>query len=454
MNHGESKQPREAHSTFDSLLPSDCDKKIYIWVRDGWNIDENSVKADAQQAGNSSPTIFVFIPKRSADDIRHFLIEFKSAFATLENRDVPNTPEGIEARAAMETIKQTADGKIKELLEEAFEGAKVLQAGGNEILGINLAGSITEAVKNSLVRLYPEFSIADKKDWDKVYSRAKAGSLDALLAIQFQDEPKNHPVCKKILEFIGVGKQGSQIRDHFESPKFGWSGDAIDGALQILLVTGDILARDYHGVAYDPKDLERKAIGKANFIVVSRNVPTSERIKIRSVMNLVGIIATQNKELDFVKPFLEKLQEVASKAGGEMPKPELPDTAYIDDIRRSAGNDQLINIFNLREKIESDIKDWTKKAELIEQRMPLWNKLKLLLSHVNNLNSVQELNVQAQQIELHRRLIDEHDYITPIIRALEDTIRSELTKQYNQFIQEYQSEQSRLSKDSAWIEID
>jgi hypothetical protein len=88
------------------------------------------VRIDARQAGNQSPTVFVFIPKRSADEMRHYLIEYKSAAATLDKRGVPSTPEGTEARAAMETTKQSAERKIRELLDEAFSGSRVFQGGG------------------------------------------------------------------------------------------------------------------------------------------------------------------------------------------------------------------------------------------------------------------------------------------------------------------------------------
>ena len=138
LTQGNSKVPRDTFPIFDSQLPDDENKRIYVWVRDGWSIDENSVQVESRQPGNQSPTVFVFIPKRSADDLRHNLIEFKAASATLDKRGVPNTPEGTEARAAMETTKQTSEGKIGELLGEAFSGARVFQSGGNEILGNKL----------------------------------------------------------------------------------------------------------------------------------------------------------------------------------------------------------------------------------------------------------------------------------------------------------------------------
>ncbi len=84
----------------------------------------------ALQAGSVSPTVFVFIPKRSADDLRSALIDLKAAHMTLEIRGVPTSPEGIEACSAMKTTLQTAEGKVNQLLKEAFAGAKVYQGGG------------------------------------------------------------------------------------------------------------------------------------------------------------------------------------------------------------------------------------------------------------------------------------------------------------------------------------
>uniref|UniRef100_UPI0032AE8DAB BREX system P-loop protein BrxC n=1 Tax=Methanothrix sp. TaxID=90426 RepID=UPI0032AE8DAB len=141
---GRSKVVRDINLVFDSQLPAGHDKKIYVWVRDGWSIDESSVRAEALQAGSHSPTIFVFIPRRSADDMRHQLIEYKAASATLDIRGVPNTPEGMEARAAMETIQQRADGKIKDLMDDAFSGSRVFQSGGNEIVGNDLRMMVLE----------------------------------------------------------------------------------------------------------------------------------------------------------------------------------------------------------------------------------------------------------------------------------------------------------------------
>lgn len=269
----------------------DHDKKICVWVRDGWGIDESSVRAEALQAGNQSPTVFVFIPKRSADELRHQLIDYKAASATLDIRGVPNTPEGMEARDAMCTIQMRAEGKIRDLMDDVFSGSRVFQSGGNEIVGNDLRSMVLEAAENSLKRLYPQFEIADHAGWDKVYSRAKLGSPDALKAVGDDGKPENNPVCKAIRGFIAGGKKGFEIRDHFEDAPFGWSRDAIDGGLQVLLVDGIIRGHDERGKLIDFKELERKAIGKATFKVESDIVTTEQRIQIRKLLQKAGISA-------------------------------------------------------------------------------------------------------------------------------------------------------------------
>ena len=265
-------------------------------MRDGWSIDENSVRADARQAGNQSPTVFVFIPKRSADDLRHYLIDFKAASATLDKRGVPNTAEGMEARSAMETTKQTAEGKIRELLQEAFSGARVFQGGGNEILGTDLQEMTLEAATNALQRLYPQFHIADHAGWENVLKKAQKGAPDALKSVGDDGEPAKNPVCKAILAFIAGGKKGIDIRKHFEGAPYGWPGDAVDGSLQVLLVAGLIRAQDEKGQIIDPKDLNARPSARP---CSKSNLPpfsAAQRIQIRKVLQKVGLTAKQGEE--------------------------------------------------------------------------------------------------------------------------------------------------------------
>ena len=454
LTQGTSKVTRDIFPVFDAQLPGDASEKVCVWVRDGWSIDENSVRADARQAGNQSPTVFVFIPKRSADDLRHYLIDFKAASATLDKRGVPNTAEGTEARSAMETTKQTAEGKIRELLQEAFSGARVFQGGGNEILGNDLQDMTLEAATNALQRLYPQFHIADHAGWPKVYEKAQKGAPDALKSVGDDGEPAKNPVCKAILAFIAGGKKGIDIRKNFEGATYGWPGDAVDGGLQVLLVAGLIRAQDDKGQTIDPKDLERKVIGKTMFKVESATVSAAQRIQIRKVLQKVGLTAKQGEELAHVPQFLVSAQELASRAGGDAPRPARPATVTLEEIRLTAGNEQLLALYNQRDELSAAIDTWTDLAERIEKRLPAWNTLKRLLAHANGLSGAEVLVAQVTHLEQQRQLLEEPDPVTPLVASLTQLLRDELNRLHTDYQTRHKNGMARLDADTNWKQLE
>ena len=454
LTQGSSMVNRDTYPVFDSQLPPDAHQRIYILVRDGWSIDENSVRADAGQAGNQSPTVFVFIPKRSADDLRYQLIKYKAASGTLDKRGAPNNPEGNEARAAMETTRQTAEGRIRELLMEAFSGARVFQGGGNEILGINLQEMVLEASDNALQRLYPQFHTADHVGWSKVYERAKTGAPDALKAVNYEGETAGNQVCKAILSFIGGGKKGADIRNKFEASPYGWSRDAVDGGLQALLVAGLIRAQDERGQTLKPKDLRRRSIGTALFKVESATVSTTQRIQIRMLLQKIGISATQGKESEHVQQFLKKMLDLADRAGGEAPKPARPDTASLEEIHLTAGNEQLLALYNHRDELGNNINTWTDLGKRIDNRWPNWIVLKRLMAHASRLQDFDAIDAQVETIEQQRQLLEDPDPVTPPIANLTQLLRDALNKLDGEYAFYHEEGLKHMEDDSNWQKLE
>jgi hypothetical protein len=454
LTQGQSKVPRTVHPLFDSSLPSDAKDRVCVWIRDGWSIDENSVRADARQAGNQSPTVFVYIPKRSADDLRHNLIDFKAATATLDKRGTPNTAEGTEARAAMDTTRQTAEGRIKELLDDAFSGARVFQGGGTEITGTDLQSMITEASEKAMQRLYPQFGIADHEGWGKVYANAKKGAPDGLKAVDYDGDAAQNPVCKAILAFIGPGKKGAEIRAQFEGAPNGWSGDAVDGGLQVLLMTGLIRAADERGTTIDPKELERKAVGKATFKVESTTITTQQRIQIRKTMQRLQIQAKQGEELVAVPTFIEKALALAGRAGGDAPRPERPKTDFLEEIRLAAGNELLMAIYNRRDELRQAFEDWEDRAKRIDVRLPIWDRLQKLVSHAQALPDATPILVQANSIAEARLLLSDPDPVTPLVLGLSQLLRDELNRLSSQFDFGFESGLTALETDANWQKLE
>ncbi len=454
LTHGNARVTRDILPVFDPQLPADAKNKICVWVRDGWSIDENSVRADARAASNDSPVIFVFIPKRSADDLRYHLIEYKAAAATLDKRGVPTGPEGSEARAAMETSRQTAEARIRELLNEAFSGTRVFQGGGNEILANDLQAMVLEAADNALLRLYPQFHVADHTGWSKAYEKARQGAPDALKSVGFDGEPGSNPVCKAILGFIAGGKKGVDIRSQFETSPYGWSRDAVDGGLQTLLVSGLIRAQDERGQTVDPTALERKGIGKAMFKVESTTVTTAQRIQIRKLFQKAGLTVKQGEELAHASQFLQQLLELADRAGGEAPKPECPDTASVDEIRLTAGNEQLLALYNRRDEFAKALKDWADLARRIEQRWPNWMMLKGLLQQAEGIQDSEVFAAQIETIEKQRMLLEDPDPVPPLIANLTQLLRDELNAIKTQWDARWKAGESLLTADDNWKQLE
>lgn len=452
---GASKVARVFHPVFEGSLPVDADQKICVWVRDGWNVAENTVNVEARQAGNHAPTVFTFIPKRSGDDLYHQLIEFKAATATLEKRGVPNTPEGKEARAALETTQSNAEKRINELLDDCISGARVFQGGGNEVLGANLQAMVLEGARNSLARLYPQFETADHSGWDKVYSKAKQGAPDALKAVADDGEAAQNGVCKAILAFIAGGKSGADIRVHFDIAPFGWPQDAVDGGLQVLLNAGLIRAQRDNGQVIDPKDLERKAIGKATYKVESATVSASKRIQIRKVMQKAGMTnMKQGEELVRIPEFLQKCLDLAQRAGGDAPLPIPPNTESLEEIRLAQGNEQLLSIYNKREELTAAIVSNLDIAKQIEIRGPLWEKLETLLSHAGDIGGIEPLKVQAEQIKEQRHLLRDPDPITPLSNNVTQALRDSLNTLSEAYKASWDAGFERLEKDVNWSKLD
>lgn len=446
---GESKVSRELSPSFDSQLPKDSQERIFVWVRDGWSTDENSFRADARHAGQQSPIIFVFIPKRAADGLRESIVNYKAAAATLEAKGVPNSPEGKEAQEAMETTSRTAEANLVQLLDEAFSGAKVFQGGGSEVAGGNLLEALNEAAKNSLTRLYPNFDLADQAGWYKVYEKAKGGAPDSLKGVGYDGEVAKHPVCKLIHSAIAGGKKGADLRSHFEGSPYGWSRDAVDGGLQCLLISGDVRAQDDQGQTLDPRELARKDLGKTFFKMESAVVTAAQKIQIRKLFQKAGFSnIKQGEEITKATAFLQKMADLAESAGGEAPRPQTPSTTQLGELRLLAGNELLLAIYTAREELTQQLEAWQATSKAIASRLPLWEQLEGLAQAGKDLPGFEVSQSQIAAICKHRHLLDNPDPITPLILSLTDALRQELNRQKKAWELAWSYGETRLEKDA------
>jgi len=451
--HGRSKIARQITVVFNQLtLPADAKNKITLWVRDGWHVDENTVKADARKAGLNSSVIFAYIPKRSVDEIRNQIVDFKAAYATLNQRGTPGTPEGKEARDAMLSRQTHADSKINELLHDVISGTVLYQGGGSEVVGGSLSEKIKEAAASAAVRLYPQFEVADNSDWSKVYDAARKGAPDALKHINYSGEAKDHPVCKQIMNYIGAGRTGMQIRETFDLPPYGWSKDAIDGALQALLVSGTVIATTATGKVENTK-LERKNIGAVNFRLETVVISATQKIVIRKLFQRLGISTTGEDLQQKTYEFQANMEALAKAAGGEEPLPEYPDTSLLQSIKMATGNAQLQLIYENRKLFDKQITEWSHLKEQIALRFDHWITLVDLERHLSDSSEEAPLKAQIAAIRSQRQLLNDPDLVQPLVKTISDIYRTKLNRLNEEYLAQRKNWEAKLAADENWKKL-
>lgn len=454
VTQGKGNEVRTLTPTFDENLPKNHDKALYIWIQDGWQTEEKSVIAEAKSKNAANPTLFVFLPAEHKTELTNAIVALEASRNTLQKKGSPATEQGRDAQRSMESRQGNAEKELNQLLGQLMAGVRVFQAGGQEAVdGNDLADRINRAAKSSAIRLYGQFDAADHDMWGKVLDEVRKGNLDALKFVGHAQEADKHPVCQKLLGYIGPGKKGAEIRDNFEAPPFGWPRDAIDGALYALLATGHIKATDASAKPVDAKSLERNKLTQASFRCESVNITPIQLIKIRKLFDVVKVPCQPKEEQAKLPTLLAKLRDLASKAGGAAPAPEVPKPTFIDAIEAQSGNAQLLELFNRHDEIVRCSEDWSKTANELAKRWPVWHQLTALLHHAKALGPYAALKADVDAIEAQRSLLAEPDPVRPLLDKTVEVLRESLNAKLAQFQQTFEQQQTQLQADTDWNKL-
>lgn len=451
---GKDNVDRKLTPTYDESLPKDNDKALYLWIQDGWQSDEKSVIAEARGKPTDNPTLFAFLPAQHKTELTNAIVALEAARATLQKKGNPTTEEGRDAQRSMESRQRNAEKELTELLDKLFAGVRVFQAGGQEASdGNDLADRINRAGKASAIRLYSQFDAADHEHWSKVLDEARKGNLESLKALGHAQEADKHPVCQKLLAYVGPGKKGAEIRDHFDAPPFGWPRDAIDGALYALLAAGHLRARDAADKSVDAKSLDRAKITQASFQRESITITPPQLIKIRQLFSTVGVPCQPREEQTKVPMLLAKLREQAAKAGGATPAPEVPSLAALQAVEAQSGNAQLLEIYQRADELAGLSKAWTKTAEDIAARLPAWQRLQDLMKHARTLGPYENLKAEADAIAAQRSLLADPDPVRPLLDRAVDLLRQALNAKLDGYRETFTAQRELLDADADWAKL-
>jgi hypothetical protein len=449
---GGSKTPRSLVTHEGQSEPPQGDA-IAVWVRDGWSAQEAAVLADARQLGQDDATIHVHLPRQGADDLRSRHVEMLAAQQVLDRNPNPSTPEGREARAAMQGRLDAARQSRDALIDGIFRSAKVFSGGGTEVFGNDLKDKLEHAVKTSMTRKFPRFGEADSDKWSAVMRRARDGSESAMAAVGWTDPAETHDVAKEILREVGTGKTGSDLRRAFKGPPYGWPQDAIDATLVVLVQGGHLRAtKDNQPLSHAA--LDGTVIARAQFTSEKVVLSTTDKIALRGLYQVLGIRCKSGEEAATAPQFIGQWKTLAKEAGGEPPLPEPPALTRLSGIEARSGNDQLAALASEKAEITAEINDWKALADRRESRLRAWNLAGSLVDHAAAIDGTEAVRTELDAIQDQRTLLAETDPVASVLHRLAEILRQALRERHEALTTKITAGHASLEADSTWSALD
>ena len=430
----------------DDKAPSDG---IPLRLRNGWNEDLTAVEREIAAASTSDPSVHLLTSCHPARDneLTKALTTRRAAEHVLQLRGVPQTDAGREAQSAMQSRANKALAVAKEIVQEAVSQSRVYQAGGKPIPG-PLSEAVKAAATNALARLYPQFAEGDHAGWDRVRERAMRKDPDAMKAVDHAGAPESHPVCKAVLTELGPGRKGSDVRSKFTNPPYGWSQDAVDGALVVLANAGLVRVTGDDGKPASLPDLPRQKLGTCTFRGETTIITIAQRMPVRGLLTGAGITFENNQEHLALTALLERLEAAAGMSGGEPPAPEPEKVPNIASYKSLSGNDLLAALAADTTTLRDKLKAWKETAQTITARLPNWRLAERLvaLGAVDQQGNVDDLRSM-------RRLLAEPDPVPPLISASTETLRAKLNSAHTEWQSAWQKGEQRLAEDPTWSKL-
>ncbi len=422
---------------------------IPLRLRNGWNEDLKAVEKEIAAASTSDPSVYLLTSRHPTRDneLTTGLMTWRAAENVLQLRGVPQTDAERDAQSAMQSRASKALGAAKEIVQEAVASSRVYQAGGKLI-----AAPPNEAVKaaaaNALARLYPQFAEGDHAGWDKVRSRAMRKDPDAIKAVDHAGAPESHPVCKALLTELGPGRKGSDLRSKFTAPPYGWSQDAVDGALVVIANAGLVRVTGDDGKPASLSDLPRQKLGTCTYRGETTVITIEQRMPVRGLLTDAGITFENNQEHLALTALLERLEEAARMSGREPPAPEPEKVPNISSYKSLSGNDLLAALAADATILHEKLKAWKYSAQTIAARLPNWQ----LAEHLVTLGAVVQQG-DLDDLRSGRRLLAEPDPVPPLISASTETLRAKLNAAHADWKAAWQKGEQRLADDPTWAKL-
>lgn len=448
VTHGVSKTTRRIERVVGSAKPAGSGLVLRLW--NGWD-HGTSILDDIRAADvTKDATLHLVVPVHRDRDLSDAIVKIRAVPLVMQRQGVPSTDGGKEAKAAMQTRLERAQTAAREILSEAISQGKVLLAGGAEIgAALSRADAVKEAAQRVLDRLYPDFRPADHAGWDRVVAKAKARDPDAIKEVGHQGEPQDHPLCKALLRAVGGGKRGSDLRTLFSLPPYGWSREAVDAALRVLALAGQVkVTGPDHKPVPDLAALNDTQLGTCTFAAESRPPTVKERMAIRSLGTALAIPMKSGEELLHVNAIVEELEKVADAAGGDPPAPPPPPVPGMAAFHAATGNDLLAELAAREAELRAEIPKWRAAGMLQAERLRDW----ALATTLIGLGATGQA-AEAEAIRANRSLFADPSPVAALVAAAADALRIAANAAYDGYRSAWSAGEARLKANDAWGKI-
>ena len=433
--------------------PAPDGRSVTVWLRDGWQVSAREFDRQARGAGITDPTLYIHIAKRESDALRQRIVAALAAQRVLDQRGVPHSEAGREARASMESRLAEAcegrDGIVRGLLREA----RVLRGGAEEVFGDDLAAKITHGAAASFARLFPRFPEGDHAQWAVALRRAAERSERPFAPLGWDRDPAEHQVATEVMNAVGAGARGTEVHRTLGAAPFGWPQDAVDAALIALHAAGRLRATR-NGEPVPPGRLNQAGVKAAIFRPEQVVLTVEQKLALRGLLRRAGVAVVRDEEQQGVAQFLGGLRELGYRAGGEPPLPTSPASPLLDDLIRKTGNEQLLAVHDHRDELERLLAEWTALTERAAPRRLQWELATALRRHAAGLPVHDEIAPELDVILIERSLLDETDRVAPQAAKVAAALRKEVTalrKTLDVVVGEAEEE---LAADPNWARLD
>jgi hypothetical protein len=266
-----------------------------------------------------------------------------------------------------------------------------------------------------------------------------------------QGSNDSHPVARQVINTIGGGKEGSNVRNELRVAPYGWPQDAIDAVLLALHRDGTLSAKDSQNHTIAVGQLDQQSLGKAAFYLQEIRLTTKEKLAVRGVFGLAGVTALSGQEEAKAAEFLDAIENKVAQSGGELPLPPPVSCNLLKELRSLSGPEQLKAILDATDRLKELWDQACSLVDLKEKRQPGWERLIALLQQAQGLAIVQELEPQVEAIRSQRTLLDPTtDFVAPLLQQLEQALGAALEQAQQQVRQVASDELQQLEANADW----